>query len=126
MSRFTSETRAAVSPLQPGLVNVKLGLERQGQERKAFEVEVVCPSLIGDAIPRLEGRLCGLISLIQNEVRATCKKVLDAVLESRPHGKAFGRRHVRSDGLLRPGNIAGCAHALRRAEWLSLRLNDSE
>lgn len=85
VARFTSGTSAAVSPLQLDLVNVKLGLERQGQELNAFKVEVARTYVTGDVITRLEGRIDGMISSVQNEMRATRKELLDAVLGSRPH-----------------------------------------
>lgn len=85
VARFASGTTAAVSPLQLDLVNVKLGLERHGQDLNAFKVEVARTYVTGDVITRLEGRIDGMISSVQNEMRATRKELLDAVLGSRQH-----------------------------------------
>ncbi|KQQ26085.1 hypothetical protein ASF58_14380 [Methylobacterium sp. Leaf125] len=79
-------SKEAVSPLQLEMATVKLNLERQGQDLNAFKVEVARTYVTGDVITRLEGRIDGLISSVQNEMRATRKELLDAVLGSRPHG----------------------------------------
>jgi hypothetical protein len=79
-------SKEAVSPLQLEMATVKLNLERVGQDLNAFKVEVARTYVTGDVITRLEGRIDGLISSVQNEMRATRKELLDAVLGSRPHG----------------------------------------
>lgn len=73
----------AVSPLQFDLTTMKLNLKGQVQDLNAFKVEVARTYVTGDVITRLEGQIDGMISSVQNEMRATRKELLDAVLGSR-------------------------------------------
>ena len=84
-SKLKTREKEAVSPLVLDLASVKLNVERQGEALNAFKVEVAQKYVTGDVITRFEGRIDGMISSVQNEMRATRKELLDAVLGSRPH-----------------------------------------
>ena len=54
-SKLKSREKEAVSPLVLDLASVKLNVERQGEARNAFKVEVAQKYVIGDVITRLRG-----------------------------------------------------------------------